>query len=165
MGQVVDTDTAKEFMRETLERVESEELTKICGDVEAKSAWFRQTFAPDALPDLTTADWTAALSRIFATRGKPRKALGELDLGDVRSWVGELIWGPGDVAVRFQTFVDRMPQLSDNLGRDFASELLHFTDPEKNWLWTRWMWDPKTRTGALPLVTTAAYDLEGDNAA
>ena len=70
-----------------------------------------------------------------------------------------------DAAARFQAFTERVPGLSDNVGRDFASELLHFTDPERNWLWTRWMWDPKTRTGALPLVTTAAYDLEGESAA
>jgi hypothetical protein len=25
------------------------------------------------------------------------------------------------------------------------------------------MWDPKTKTGALPLVTTAAYDLDGES--
>ncbi len=42
---------------------------------------------------------------------------------------------------------------------------MHFADPERNWLWTRWMWDPKNKTGALPLVTTAAYDLSGESAA
>jgi hypothetical protein len=164
MGQVVDTDTAKEFMRETLERVDETELARICAEVEAKSAWFRRTFAREALPALTAEDWAAALERIFSTRGKTRQTLRALDLGEVRASVAELLWGPSDAAARFAAFVDRLPALRDNLGRDFASELLHFTDPEKHWLWTRWMWDPRTRTGALPLVTTAAYDFDGESA-
>ena len=108
MGQVVDTDTAKEFMKETLERVESDELVKICTEVEAKSAWFQQTFGRDALPGLTAEDWASALGRIFSTRGKARRTLRALDLGDVRGWVGELVWGSGDVATRFSAFVDRL---------------------------------------------------------
>lgn len=165
MGQVVDTETAKEFMKETLERVDPAELAAICAEVEAKSAWFREAFARDALPNLTPDDWTLALKRVFSTRGKPRQTLNALDLADVRPRVQALLWGPGDVATRFQAFAESLDGVSDNVSRDFASELLHFADPEKNWLWTRWMWDPKTKTGALPLVTTAAYDLEGENPA
>ena len=81
-------------------------------------------------------DWSAALRRIFSTRGKARKALEQLDLADVRSRVGQLVWGEGNVATRFQGFAEGLPALSDNIRRDLASELLHFTDPEKNWLWT-----------------------------
>jgi hypothetical protein len=55
--------------------------------------------------------------------------------------------------------------LPHNLRVDFTSELLHFTYPERHWLWTRWMWDTRTRTGSLPLVTTASYDLQGESTA
>jgi len=41
MGQVVDTESAKEFMREALEKVAADELLKICGEVELKSQWFQ----------------------------------------------------------------------------------------------------------------------------
>jgi hypothetical protein len=44
-------------------------------------------------------------------------------------------------------------------GFDLPSELLHFTEPDRYWLWTRWIWDPATRTGALGLVTTDDWDL------
>ena len=44
-------------------------------------------------------------------------------------------------------------------GFDLPSELLHFTEPDRYWLWTRWIWDPDTRTGALGLVTTDGLDL------
>lgn len=165
MGQVVDTETAKEFMKETLERVDPDELSAICAAVEAKSAWFRQTFARDALADLSSDDWATALARVFSTRGEPRQLLAALELADVRGRVDALLWGPGDVAVRFEDFAISLDGVPKSVARDFSSELLHFTDPEKNWLWTRWMWDPKAKTGALPLVTTAAYDLDGDSAA
>ena len=30
----------------------------------------------------------------------------------------------------------------DDVGQDLGSEILHFTDPDRYWLWTRWMWNP-----------------------
>jgi hypothetical protein len=44
---------------------------------------------------------------------------------------------------------------------DLAGELLHYTSPDRWWLWTRWMWDPHNETGALRLVTMDGYDLRG----
>ena len=167
MGQVVDTDTAKEFMKETLAKVESEELTRICAEVEAKSAWFQEKLSRTALPELTSDDYRSVLSRIFSTRGKTRRTLEGLDLETMRGRIGELLHGADDLEPRFQAFVDGLDGLdglSDNLRMDFTSELLHFSNPERYWLWTRWMWDPRTRTGALPLVTTVAYDLQGESA-
>ena len=166
MGQVVDTDTAKEFMRETLERVDVDELGRICAEVEAKSEWFRERLAPDALAELGSDDFGVIQRRIFSTRGKTRRTLADLDWPQLRDWIATLLFGGDDVRDRFQEFVDRLRAagIAENLSADFASELLHFVDPERHWLWTRWMWDPRTRTGALPLVTTAAYDLTGAGA-
>lgn len=161
MDQVVDTDTAKEFMEETLAVVDADELMSICADVEAKSAWFRDTFEQPS--KISPEDFQAALQRIFATRGKPRKILTELDHDAVRSWITDLLEGTDEPGFRLQNFIDHFEDLSDTVRIDLASELLHFARPEKHWLWTRWMWDPRTKTGSLPLVTTAAYDLGGDS--
>lgn len=91
------------------------------------------------------------------------------------------------VDVRFQRFVDTMTgfigdvralrprksadsrakqsaeqaALEENIFCDLASELLHFTNPNEYWLWTRWIWDPKAGTGAMPLVTMEEVDLHG----
>jgi hypothetical protein len=164
MGQVVDTETAREFMAETLDKVDAGELSAIRGEVEAKSAWFRERLGREALPGLTHDGFKAILRRVFATRGKTRQVLEAVDWPRMHGWIGALLHGRDSVASRFQTFVDRLDGVSDILRADFASELLHFTDPERHWLWTRWMWDPRTRTGALPLVTTAAFDLAGERA-
>jgi len=48
-------------------------------------------------------------------------------------------------------------------GFDLPSELLHFTEPDRWWLWTRWMWDPRAGTGALPLVTVEDFDWDAPN--
>lgn len=163
MVQVVDTETAKEFMQETLAVVDVDELAKICVDVEAKSAWFREKLNREALTELSKEDYEAILRRVFSTRGKTRKALASIELEDVRSRLFELLHGEESVDQRFQSFVGCLDGVADNLRADFTSELLHFTDPDQYWLWTRWMWDPRTRTGSLPLVTSSAYDLQGES--
>jgi len=164
MGQVVDTESAKEFMREALDKVASEELLKICGEVELKSQWFREKLDGDAIPKLSSAEYFSLLRRIFATRRKAETILKQFALEDLREWTSALLYGDGEVKVRFQNFVDKLEGLEDNLRRDWASEILHFTDPDKYWLWTRWMWDPKTKTGALPLVTMASHNMNGESA-
>lgn len=164
MVQVVDTETAKEFMAETLAVVDVGELAKIAVEVEAKSAWFRKKLDREALPGLSKDDYEAVLKKIFSTRGKTRKVLAAIELEDVRTWMFELLHGEESVDRRFQAFIDRLDGVAQNLRADFTSELLHFADPDQHWLWTRWMWDPRTRTGSLPLVTTAAYDLQGESA-
>ena len=157
MSQVVDTETAREFMKEVLEKVSPEELQQICREVGEKSSWMRERLERDAIPKLSPDEFRSILRRVFSTRRQAGAILEKFKIDDLRAWTGELLYGADLVQARFQTFVDRMEGR-----RDLAGELLHFTDPQKNWLWARWMWDPKARTGSLPLVTTAAYDYEGE---
>ena len=83
----------------------------------------------------------------------------------VRPVVEELLRGDDPIEERFAAFCDR-PELAE-LGltkrRDLASELLRYHDPTSCWLWTRWLWDPRTSTGALPLVTSVFHDLGGSS--
>lgn len=162
MDQVVDTETAQEFMKETLDKVDASTLQQICAEVLVKSEWFQNTLSSEALPKLTEDDFAEVLRRIFATRGKTRQQLLAYPFEDMRSWMYELIHGDAEVSDRVDGFVDRLVGLDDNLRMDFAGELLHFTSPDRHWLWARWMWDPRTKTGSLPLVTTPAYDYSGE---
>jgi hypothetical protein len=161
MGQIVDTETAKEFMKETLERVDARELAEIAALLERKSAWFQERLSPDGLTRLGPEDLHAVLGRIFSVRRLAPELIQQSGAVNLKLWIQELMSGDGGPDLRFQAFVDRLEGLPQNTRCDLASELLHFTAPERYWLWTRWMWDPKTRTGALPLVITAAYDLQG----
>ena len=165
MAQVVDTESAKEFMRQALGVIDVEELGRISQELEQKSALFVDRLSPESLPTLAEPEFNAVLGRIFSVRRKRKLIERELSFEDMRAWTQELLHGEGGVEARFMAFVAHLEPLPANTRHDIASELLHFSAPSKYWLWTRWMWDPKAKTGALPLVTTAAYDLEGETAA
>jgi hypothetical protein len=182
-GQVVDTETAQEFMAQALEKIERAELGDVVAELERKSARFRALLAPETLPGLTREQLRFILRSIFATRRKADAIIDVMGAEGLRNSLGYLLYGPASAQERFQGFVDclsgywgdvrlaRKPlpgkedaDLPENILCDLASELLHFTDPESRWLWTRWMWDPRTGTGALPLVVEDQYDLHGQNA-
>lgn len=151
-------------MRQALEKVAADELQKICAEVELKSQWFQKKLSRKSLPSLSSAEYFSLLRRIFSARRKSDAIMKQFRPDDLRAWTWALLYGDDSTKTRFQAFVDRLDSLEDNIRRDIASEILHFTDPERYWLWTRWMWDPKTRTGALPLVTMEACDLSAETA-
>lgn len=161
MSQVVDTETAREFMKEVLNKAGAAELEAICAEVEHKSKWFADRLSAGALPGLSEADYHSLLGRIFSARRNAKLFRESFDFEDMRSWIGELLWGDEELGDRFEGFVERLERLPEGVRSDFASELLHFSQPERCWLWTRWIWDPRARTGALPLVTSAFHDLSG----
>jgi hypothetical protein len=180
VGQIVDTETAREFMAQTLEKASRADLGDIVAELEQKSARFNEWLAPEALPALDRAQLRLLLRSIFATRRKADALLDVIGPDDLKQAVGDLLYSEAQMQERFQGFVDRLAgfigdvrlarpappgktgaDLPENVLCDLASELLHFTEPESRWLWTRWMWDPVVGTGALPLVTQDEYDLHG----
>ena len=180
-GQVVDTETAQEFMAQALEKAERAELGDILAGLERKSARFQALLAPEALPALDRRQLRGLLRSVFATRRKADALLDAVGEAGLREAAQELLYGRAATPERFRGFVDtlsgfwgdvrlaRRPgkdetNLPENILCDLASELLHFSAPEAHWLWTRWMWDPRAGTGALPLVTMDGHDLHGRDA-
>jgi hypothetical protein len=158
--QVVDTESAREFMRETLERITPAELDAIAEACEAKHLAFRRRLAPPrAALDETALRWL--LRSVFATRRRVAEVLARPGVGRLAAAVDALLDERAPLAARVDAFCDVLDGVAPPVRWDLASELLHFTDPERYWLWTRWVWDPATRTGALPLVTMEEVDLDG----
>jgi len=170
-------------MAQTLEKASQAELGDIVKELEQKSARFRALLAPEALTGLDRLQLRGLLRSIFATRRKADALLDVMGVEGLREAIRELLHGAPPTQDRFQAFVDalagywgdvrlaRKPlpgqeaaDLPENILCDLAAELLHFTRPDDRWLWTRWMWDPRVGTGALPLVTMDEYDLHGRNA-
>jgi len=166
---VVDTPTAAEFTRLTLERVGEDELTAVGELLAAKSRAFAALLAPDRIGHLTERQARDLLRSVFSARRRVDPILGVLTLDGFRDEVADLLWGSGDPAVRLERFHRTLSKVGrgapPSLGFDLGSELLHFTDPERHWLWTRWMWDPATGKGALPLVVMDEVDLGADGVA
>ncbi len=159
-GQVVDTESAREFMREALQKITEAELGAIAGECEVKHRRFHALLGRESGAPPGEAELRGLLRSIFATRRRTAELLERPGSERLATCIGDLVGGRGAVDGRFQTFCDRLEGVPPSVRYDLASELLHFTDPDRYWLWTRWVWDPKTRTGALPLVTMEEYDLD-----
>lgn len=159
-GPVLDTETAREFMRQTLARIPPAELEAMAGELEVKHRRFRARLTGGAA-GLGADGLRPLLRSIFATRRRVAEVLARATPDRLGAAIDELLLAPGPAGDRLQAFGERLAGLPAGLSRDLGGELLHYTAPERHWLWTRWIWDPATRTGALPLVTTEEHDLDG----
>ncbi|MGH2830047.1 MAG: hypothetical protein ACRDJM_06145 [Actinomycetota bacterium] len=160
-GQVVDTVTAEEFMQQVLQSVSREELHDIASALERKAAVFGATFsgAPDAVA--SDDELLGTLRLTFAARRKAPTLVEAAGPGRLGALAAAL-FGPGTIPARIDGFVGALPGF-EAVATEVATEILHFTMPERYWLWTRWMWDPRTETGALRLVTMDEVDLTGNS--
>jgi len=159
MGQIIDTETAKEFMTETLEKVDASQLVEISHDLHEKSRAIKglidSGLTPDSLQQL--------FGLIFSTRRKAKKIVEATDQNLLIHEINVLVSESGSVKDRFERFYNALEGLDDHVRHDLTGEILHFSNPDKYWLWSHWMWNPKTETGALSLVTVDDFKLDGDS--
>jgi hypothetical protein len=163
-GQVVDTETAQEFMRQALEMVQLPEMEGIAQELEDKSRRFHDVLAPTSLAGLPDDRLRGLLRSIFATRRRASDVMAAVGASSLRAELTNLLHGGGPIAARIDRFDEALSAIEPAIRRDIAGEALHFYDPDRHWMWTRWMWDPDLRTGALPLVTMQEFDLQGSTA-
>ena len=160
-GPTVDVLAAGEFMSEVLARVERTVLDQIAGELEAKHQLFSRLLADGRARSLDAAGAREVLRAIFATRRRADGIVAELGPERLAHAVAELLDGEGPLAARFAEFDERLSPVAD-AAFDLPGELLHFTYPDRYWLWTRWMWDPRIETGSLRLVTSEELDLTAE---
>ncbi len=77
----------------------------------------------------------------------------------------DLLQGESPTPMRVAKFVETLDALDTRLALELASGLLHNTSPKDHWLWTRWLWDPTTGTGILPLLAGSTHNLLAENLA
>ena len=151
-GPVVDTPSALEFEREILGRATEAELQGIGADLGRKS---------EALGDLLgggpsrldNAALRQVLGWVFATRRKADQILGSVGAKPLAAAIGRLLAEGVPVAERIDRFDAALAGCGPLAGPagplfDLPAELLHFTSPDRYWLWTRWIWAPGAGTGA-----------------
>ena len=158
-GQVVDTPAANEFMREILERVSLDELSAVADDLARKSAAMRALVGDDP-SGMDEADLRRLLRWSFSSRRKADRILATVEPAALAAAVGDLLDGTGSLSTRFARFDELLVDWPE-AAFDLPGELLHFVQPDRYWLWTRWMWDPEAETGSLRLVTMDEVDLTG----
>jgi hypothetical protein len=166
VGQVIDTPTAQEFTRLALERVSEHDLGDIASRLQAKSRFFGSSFGPDTIDGLSEETAMASLRYVFSSRRRAKVILTTLTLDGYKRAARGLLYTEMSSGQRLEHFADLIDGIGRDVqvgtGHDLGSEILHFTDPDRYWLWTRWMWNPLTGTGALPLVVMDEIDLDGD---
>lgn len=160
-GAIVDTPAAQELMAEILERVERRELVESAQRLARKSEGFKELLGDHRAASASAAELRRVLRSIFSCRRHADAILDALGAQRLGGAVEELLHGEGPLDERIEQF-DTLLAEHPGPGFDLPGELLHFTYPERYWLWTRWMWDPRTETGALRLVTADDVDLVGD---
>ncbi len=149
-------------MTQILEQVTLTDLAVIAAELAHKSERFREVLAPAALMSLGLGDMQRLLRSVFATRRHARTMAAQIGNAAMGPLLQALLHGPEPVAERLESFCTATADLGWDRAHacDFATECLHCLDPERYWLWTRWMWDPAHDVGSLRLVTMDDFDLK-----
>lgn len=161
--RVVDAEAALEFMKEASKLASATELEDIGERLEAKHALFRELLDREAIGSLDEAGFKRLVQRMFSLRRKAGRLIRANGQDALRAELESLLWGPGEVAARFDRFVGAVGGVERAMVVSLASEALHYTVPDRYWLWTNWLWSPDAATGALALVTQQDVDLDGDS--
>jgi hypothetical protein len=128
----------------------------------AKQRCFAAALAQVHASPLAKADIAVLLQSVFTARRRLGPAFEVLGGARVGALIGGLLQETGPLSRRLQNFVDAMPGAADSeresmraaakvrrAAWDFAAEVVHFSDPARHPLMSRWVWDRATQSGAL----------------
>lgn len=164
IADAVDRPSAVEFMREALVKISEDDIGAVAELMARKRNLMVPLLAADALATANADAVRPILARIFATRRRADELLVAAGAPVIAAAIRDLLHGGGRIETRFAAFDEALAAIDAPIRRDLAGECLHFSDPERYWLWSRWMWDPETLTGSLPLVMVEEFDFEGEDA-
>ncbi len=159
--QTVDAEAALEFMKEATKLASTTELEDIGLKLEQKSALFQSQLTEDRIFSLEEEGFREMVGTMFSLRRKAKRLLRANSFDHLRKAIESLLYGEGDMAARFEVFVASIDGVEPAMKIAMASELLHFTHPDRYWLWAHWIWNPSAGNGALALVTQDGVDLRG----
>ena len=160
---VVDSEAAMEFMKEASKLATSNELDGIGFRLEKKSKLFSELLSEDHISDLTEDEFRQLVGSIFSIKRKANRIIKANSFKSLHQSISDLLYGKDDLEKRFNKFTESIEKLDGPMCVNFASELLHYSNPKKYWLWTNWIWDSKTGTGSLPLIVQEGVDLTGQS--
>lgn len=152
----------EETLQEALKQVSSDDVISIADELSARHERLFLNLK------VASPQWTSSFADIAAavthTRANARTLTNYFVQGDYGVF-NELLNGESPTPVRVANFVEKVNALDTRLALELASGLLHNTSPNEHWLWTRWLWDPTTGTGILPLLAGSTHNLLADNLA
>jgi len=149
-------------LQEALGQVAPEDVIAIAAELADRHA--RIFFGLEADTAKLAASFPDIASAVTHTKANARAITNYFVQNDYTIF-SELLTGEAPIPVRVAAFVEKLNTLDTRLVLELASGLLHNTSPKDNWLWTRWLWDPTTGTGILPLLAGSSHNLLATNIA
>jgi hypothetical protein len=152
----------EETLQEALLQVSSEDVIAIADELLERHT--RLFLGLDADPARLSASFPEIAAAVTHTRANTRTITNYFAGGDFKIF-SDLLHGEAQSPVRVANFVEKLNTLDTRLALELASGLLHNASPKKYWLWSRWLWDPTTGTGILPLLAGSTHNLLADSLA
>jgi hypothetical protein len=149
-------------LQESLAQVSPEDVIAIADELAERQARLFQSPVPASA--LWNSAFTEVASAVTHTKANARTLTTYFAQSDQTSFA-ELLTGEAPAPVRVAAFVEKLNALDTRLALELATGLLHNTSPNDSWLWTRWLWDPTTGTGILPLLAGSVHNLVATNLA
>ena len=149
-------------LEDSLSQVAPEDVIAIADELAERHA--RLFSGPELDSPRMTSSFADIASAVTHTKANARTITNYFAQGDL-SIFDQLLNGESPAPVRVAAFVEKLNALDTRLALELASGLLHNTAPNDYWLWTRWMWDPTTGTGILPLLAGSTHNLQAENLA
>ncbi len=152
----------EETLQEALKQVSSDDVIAIADELAQRhAALFLGLETDSARLSSSFSDIAAAVTH---TRANARTITNYFAEGDFNMFE-DLLHEESPPPVRVAKLVEKLNALDTRLALELASGLLHNASPNHHWLWTRWLWDPTTGTGILPLLAGSTHNLLADNLA
>jgi hypothetical protein len=151
----LDEKAGRDFLGEVLARADAPALEALGAAAFAKHR--RVVELLDTVRAGQTDALVAMLRLIFSCRRRAEAIVAAVGPDALRAAVVAAVDGDDPVDQRFDDLAVRL-SIAGPAAFDLPGELLHFADPDRHWLWTRWMWDPERETGALALLAEEPPD-------
>jgi len=149
-------------LQEALRQVSPEDVIAIADELAGRAG--RLFSGLETNPAKLAGSLAEIASAVTHTRANARTLVNMFTQDDYRLFA-ELLAGGEPAPVRVAMLVERLNALDTRLALELATGLLHNTSPNDHWLWTRWLWDPTTGTGILPLLAGSTHNLLATNIA
>ena len=151
-----------ETLQEALAKVSSDDVIAIADELAERHTRLFLDLKPASVKFASS--FSDVASAVTHTRANAKVLTNFFAHGDFKVF-DDLLNGEAPTPVRVAKFVQKLDALDTRLVLELASGLLYNTSPNDNWLWTRWLWDPTTGTGILPLLAGSTHNLLADNLA
>ena len=149
-------------LQEALAQVSPDDVVAIADELSERHARLFLGLESDAARIVSSfADISSAVTHTKANARTLTNCFSQSDFNNIK----ELLIGKDPEPLRIAKFVEKLTALDTRLALELATGLLHYTLPNTNWLWTRWLWDPTAGTGILPLLAGSTHNLLADNLA